>query len=192
MTRRWRSSICSGLFVLAALASPFTSEAAQSPDPKIGPTEAAPPAETSGQATETSPTVPVASTDLARIRRALDSEPAVKIDGDQLRFYMQIIARPLTFADFTKGYDFVNGPTRRGNPMTHNEFLAMVTPREMQSQVGITPRETLEFALTNWLSQVLIRKAYEDLKNARNEREVQQIRARIERELAQLKDVGVR
>ena len=71
--------------------------------------------------------------------------------------------------------------------MTHSEFLAMVTPKEMQSQVGITARETLEFAFTNWLSQSLIKRAFEEMKNAKDEREVQEIRARIERELAALR-----
>jgi hypothetical protein len=137
-------------------------------------------------------TVPITAGDLARIRRALGSEPAVRIDDSQLRFYMQILVRQPTFAEFAKGYDFVNGPTRRGNPMTHNEFLTMVTPKEMQSSVGITARETLEFALTNWLAQSLVKRAFEDLQRARDEREVQEIRDRIERELSVIKGAAAR
>lgn len=182
--RRRRPSLC--IAILAMLVFPAWIQAAQSPtadsdDSQDGST-ARP-----GQDREAAASVPVTSTDLAKIRRALDTEPAVRIDGDYVRFYVQIVAKPLTFAEFAKGYDFVNGPTRRGNPMTHNEFLAMVTPREMHSQAGITARETLEFALTNWASQTLIKKAYEEFRNARTEREVQEIRARIERELAELR-----
>jgi hypothetical protein len=62
----------------------------------------------------------------------------------------------------------------------------------MQSSLGITARETLEFALTNWLSQTLIKRAFEDLQKAKDEREVQEIRDRIERELAALRTAGER
>lgn len=176
MTRRRRFPIVGGLLILALLAS--SAEAQQT-----SPAEA-----------ETAPavTVPITPGDLARIRRALDVEPAVRIDDEQLRFYIQILAKQPSFAEFVKGYDFVNGPTRRGNPMTHNEFVAMVTPKEMQSSVGITARETLEFALTNWLGQTLIKRAFEDLQKAKDEREVQEIRDRIERELAALRSAGER
>lgn len=163
--------MCSGLLMLAALASPC---AAQAPEADA----------TDDQA---SPVVPITDADLARIRRSLDMDPAVRIADDQLRFYMQILARQPTFAEFAKGYDFKYGPTRRGNPMTHAEFLSMVTPKELSSQGGITARETLEFALTGWLAQTLVKKAFEDLQKAKTEREIQEIRDRIERELSLLK-----
>jgi hypothetical protein len=182
MTRRWRSSCVSGLLLLTLWrASPAAAEQA----PITEPTAPAVPA-------DQTVTVPITPGDLARIRRALDVEPAVKIDDEQLRFYIQILAKQPSFAEFAKGYDFRNGPTRRGNPMTHTEFLAMVTPKELQSSVGITARETLEFALTNWLSQTLIKKAFQDLQEARDEREVREIRDRIERELAALRRADAR
>jgi hypothetical protein len=176
MTRRRRFPIVGCLLTLAVLAS--SAEAQQA-----SPTE-----------TETTAavTVPITPGDLARIRRALDAEPVVRIDDEQLRFYIQILAKQPSFAEFVKGYDFVNGPTRRGNPMTHSEFVAMVTPKEMQSSVGITARETLEFALTNWLGQTLIKRAFEEIQQAKDEREIQEIRDRIERELAALKGASVR
>ncbi len=153
---------------------------AQTPLPR--PVEGEPAAPAPGQNTPAPPPV-----DVDRIRKALDASPTARIDLDQLRFFLQVLAKQPTFAEFSKGYDFKNGPTRGGNPMTHSEFLAMVTPKEMQSQVGITARETLEFAFTNWLSQSLIKRAFEEMKNAKDEREVEQIRARIERELAALR-----
>jgi len=183
MTRRWRTSIAGSLLASALLASPVL--ARQVPDSQSASTA-------TDASAEQEVTVPITAGDLARIRRALDSEPAVRIDDDQLRFYMQILVKRPTFAEFAKGYDFRHGPTRGGNPMTHNEFLAMVTPKELQSSVGITARETLEFALTNWLSQTLIKRAFEDLQKAKNEREIQEIRDRIERELAALRGAAGR
>jgi hypothetical protein len=63
----------------------------------------------------------------------------------------------------------------------------MVTPKEMNSSVGITAMETLQFAFTNWLGQSLVKKAIEDLRNAKSEHEIQEIRDRIDRELASLR-----
>jgi hypothetical protein len=162
----WRTFV-TGAALMALLTGPVHGQAPLAPAPEVA--------------------VPVSPADLARIRRALEVEPAVKIDDEQLRFYMEILVRRPTFAEFAKGYDFINGPTRGGNPMTHAEFVAMVTPKEMQSSVGITARETLEFAFTNWLAQTLIKKAFEDLQQAKDEREIQAIRDRIDRELAALK-----
>jgi hypothetical protein len=131
--------------------------------------------------------VPITNNDLARIRRALESGPALKIDDSQLRYYVQVLAKQRTFAEYVKGYDLKNGPTKGGNPMTHQEFLHMVTPREFYSSGGITAMEQLQFALTNWLGQTLVRKAIEDLQAAKSEREVDEIRDRIERELSGLR-----
>lgn len=175
MIRRWRFPMV-GLLLALVSASPALARQAPATTPQ---------AETAPE--ESTVTVPITPGDLARIRRALDTDPAVRIDDDQLRFYMQILVKRPSFAEFAKGYDFRHGPTRGGNPMTHNEFLAMVTPKELQSSVGITARETLEFALTNWLGQALIKKAFEDLQKAKDEREIQEIRDRIDRELQALK-----
>jgi hypothetical protein len=132
-------------------------------------------------------TVPITNSDLARIRQALESGPAIKIDDSQLRYYVQVLAKQRTFAEYVKGYDLRNGPTKGGNPMTHQEFLQMVTPREFYSSGGITAIEQLQFALTNWLGQTLVRRAIEELQTAKSEKEIDEIRDRIERELSALR-----
>jgi hypothetical protein len=137
--------------------------------------------------------VPVTSAELARIRRALGQPAVLKLDDRQLRFYLEVTGRqPMKFsaAEFFKGYDLINGPTPRGNPMSHQEFLDMVNPKELHSTAGITPAEMLQFAVTNWLGQSLLKKALDDVRNAKTEREVQEIRERIDRELAALRGAG--
>lgn len=132
--------------------------------------------------------LPITPGDLDRIRKALESSsPVLKIDDGQLRYYVQILAKQKTFADYVKGYDLLNGPTKGGNPMTHREFLALVTPKEFYSSGGITAWEQLQFALTNYLGQTFVKKAIEDLQHARDAREVDEIRDRIERELSALR-----
>jgi hypothetical protein len=157
---------------------------AQSPPPEAAP--ASPAAQPAAAGTDT----PITAADLERIQKALATSPSIDLDQERLRYYVRVLARQPTFAEFAKGYDFKNGPTRRGNPMTHQEFLNMVTPQDLHSSGGITALDTMQFAFTNWLGQSLVKKAIEDLRNARSEREVQEIRDRIERELAALKPPG--
>jgi len=124
---------------------------------------------------------------LDRIRKGLSQEPRLKLDENQLRFYVQVLAKLPRIEDLIGDYDLMNGPTRGGNPMTHNEFLGLVTPREMYGSAGIKPAEMLQFALVNWLGQAFVKRIVNDLRNARSEREIQEIRDRIDRELAALR-----
>ena len=131
-----------------------------------------------------------AAADLERVKAQLNRAPVLKLDDNQLRFYVEVIGKQPSIADVIGSYDLINGPTKRGAPMTHQEFLNMVTPQEFYGSQGIKSYELLQFALTNWLGQQLIKKAIEDIRSANSEREVEEIRARINRELAALKGGG--
>jgi len=63
----------------------------------------------------------------------------------------------------------------------------MVTPKELYSTAGIMPTDMLQMALTGWLIKAVIEKGVEDMKNAKTKAEVDEIRARIDRELAAIK-----
>ena len=127
---------------------------------------------------------------LERIREAIGKPPEIKIDNGQLRIYVEVIAKWPRFDELVKGYDLMNGPTARGNPMTHGEFLNMVTPRELYSSGGIKATEVLTMALVNWAGKAVISKGLEAIGNARSQKEVDEIRARIDRELAALRSAG--
>jgi hypothetical protein len=149
--------------------------------------EAAPDGKAAAEQTSATTPYPV---DIERIKEAVQRQPAVKLDDRQLRFYVLVLAKEPNFvADFAKNYDFRNGPTKRGAAMTHSEFLNMVTPRELNELLGATSGSSFamfQAALMNAGAQALIKKAMQEIREARNEREVQAIRARIERELAAL------
>jgi len=130
---------------------------------------------------------PVSEAEFRRIKEALGTKPLVSVSDDQLKFYVQVIGKQPSFAEWVKGYDLMNGPTRRGNAMTHQEFLNLVTPRDFYSSGGITATEMLTVAVTNYLGQALLKKAFEKLRNAKDEREAQEIRDRINSELAALR-----
>jgi hypothetical protein len=136
------------------------------------------------------PVAPLTDRQLNRIRQSLNQPSGLRLDERQLRFYLEIIARRPTFAEYARGYDFINGPTKRGNPMSHQEFVQMVTPKEMYSQAGITASEQIQMAITNWIGQSLIRRALDELKDAKSERDVMAIRERIDRELEALTGAG--
>jgi hypothetical protein len=167
------------------LAVPAESAAQDQPQPA---SSSQPPAQTQ------SSTAPAAAaqavTELERVKAQLNRAPMLKLDDQQLRFYVEVVAKQPSIADLIGSYDLINGPTKRGAPMTHQEFLNMVTPKELYGSGGIKAHELLQFAVTNWLGQQIIKRAIEDLKNARTESEVREIRARIDRELAALRRGG--
>jgi hypothetical protein len=154
-----------------------------------------PAAQSAAQSTPPPTTKPPSTTgpseqELARIREAVSKPPSITIDNGRLRIYMEVIAKWPSFSDMAKGYDLMNGPTKGGNPMTHAEFLSMVTPKDMIGSAGIQPTEILQFAIVNWLGQAIIKKGLEEIRNAHSQREIAEIRARIDRELAALKSGG--
>ena len=72
--------------------------------------------------------------------------------------------------------------------MTHQEFLNMVTPKELCGWIGRHRHlETLEWGLVNHLGWWAIRKLYKELSEAKDERRREEIRRQIDRELAALR-----
>lgn len=124
--------------------------------------------------------------DLDRIKAALARPNTLILTDSQVRFYVEVVEKWPSVEEMFRGVDLINGPTKRGAPMTHAEYLGMVTPKEMYGSAGIKPGELLQFAVTNWFGQMLVRKALEEIRNARDANEIQKIRDRIDRELAAL------
>ena len=125
--------------------------------------------------------------DLDRIKAALKRPNTIILTDTQVRFYVEIRARFPSVEEMFRGVDLLYGPRAGGPAMTHSEYLSMVTPRDtIASSGGIKPTEALQFAVTNWLGQMLVRKALEEINNAKSEAEVEAIRERISRELAAL------
>jgi hypothetical protein len=127
--------------------------------------------------------------DLGRISEEAQKQPAVKLDEQQLRFYVLVLAKTPKFADFIGDYDLKNGPTKGGAPMTHQEFLNMVTPKDLNLLLSSTNSSAFamfQAAVMNAAGQALLKKAVQEIRQARDEHEVQAIRERIDRELAAL------
>jgi hypothetical protein len=131
------------------------------------------------------PKDPVLPVDVEKIKKALEKPDVLVLDDSQLRFYATVTAKVPSFEDFVGDFDLRNGPVPRAG-MTHQEFLNMVTPKELYSSAGITAPEMLQFAITNWAAQQVIKKGLQEIRQARTEREIRAIRDRINRELAAL------
>jgi hypothetical protein len=182
----WMAALLLAAVTMAALPAAAFAQSTEPPPPPPPATSTPPPAGTNGAAqSATAPQIPPQNLD--RIRRGLTREPILKVDDGQIRFYMEILAKLPRIEEIIGKYDLMNGPTRRGAPMTHSEYLQMVTPREMYGNAGIKPAEMLQFALVNWLGQAFVKRVVEDLRNASSEREIQAIRDRIDRELAAIR-----
>jgi hypothetical protein len=101
-----------------------------------------------------------------------------------MMIYVEVIAKWPTFAEITKNYDLLNGPTGGGNPMSHQEFLNMVTPKEMYGSGGISAPEVLTMALVNYFGKKAITKGLKEIGETRDQKKIAEIRARIDAELA--------
>jgi hypothetical protein len=171
-------------------AVPFGPEQSSQPPPATPPPAQPPAGATTQKPADQKPSAPVSDEELDRIRKALekplDLQPKVNLNDDRLKFYLSIVAKQPSMKEILGSYDLMNGPTRRGNPMTHQEFLAMVTPKDLYGQAGIKPTEALQFAIFNVVAQAIIKKGLQEMSEAKTERELREIRDRIDRELAAL------
>ena len=107
--------------------------------------------------------------DLDRIQRALANTPRLRFDEkDQPVFRVQVFGEKPTIDDIL-GPDWATGPVKYGS-MTHQEFVAFVTPRDLQGYGGLTNTEGATIAATSfalqWTLQKAIRK-YRDTQDAR-------------------------
>jgi hypothetical protein len=173
MTSRTARASFAAAFALLSVSPAFGAPRSQEPTPRSATSQTARPI--------------VSDEALARIREGL-SQPAVKVISEsRLRFYALILAQEPTIEQIIGKYDLRYGPTRGGNPMSHQEFLNMVTPRELYGSGGIQAYELLQFSLVNWAGQAIVKRGIEALQKAQSEREVQEIRDRIDRELDALR-----
>jgi hypothetical protein len=181
----WRVCLSAAALGLLVPGSASAVPQQQSPSaPSTSSTAATPPAATPSI---TQPSAPSAQ-EVDLVKRGLSQGVFLNLKPELLRFYSRVDAKsPRTFSDYAKGYDLWNGPTKGGNPMSHQEFVNMVTPKEFYGSGGIKATELLQFAFTNWLAQTVLRRGLEELKEAKSERDAREIRERIDRELAILK-----
>jgi hypothetical protein len=122
---------------------------------------------------------------LERIQRALAKQPTLKLKTDKPVFRVEVFGRKPTIEDIL-GPDYLKGPTPAGPSMTHQEFLDMVTPKDVQGYAAFSNREGMVVAATSLALQWALQKAVHKFETARDERAREAARQEVQDALAEL------
>jgi hypothetical protein len=128
-------------------------------------------AQSKPQATSPPPTIDPADlpVSLDRIQRALADTPRLRFDAqDRPVFRVEIFGEKPTIEDIL-GPEFWKGPVKHGT-MTHQEFLAMVTPKDVQGYAAFSNEEAATVAATSFLLQWTLQKAIQQYRESQDER----------------------
>jgi hypothetical protein len=105
---------------------------------------------------------------LARIQKGLSKPHAIRLNDGRQVFRVEIFGEKPTIEDIL-GKDFLKGPVPYGG-MTHQEFLSMVTPKDVQGMAAFSNKQGMVVAATSfalqWALQAAIHK-YDDAKDSR-------------------------
>jgi len=122
---------------------------------------------------------------LARIQRALARPPAVKLEGlGKPVFRVEVFGKKPTIEDIL-GPDYLKGPVAYGG-MTHQEFLNMVTPKDVQGYAAFSNKEAMTVTATSLALQWALLKAIDKYETAKQEREREAARKEVQDALADL------
>ena len=106
---------------------------------------------------------------LDRIQQALAKTPMLRFDAkDRPVIRVEIFGEKPTIEDIL-GPDFAKGPVKYGS-MTHQEFLKMVTPEDVQGYAAFSNREGATVATTSFLLQWTLQKAIQKFRETKDER----------------------
>ena len=107
--------------------------------------------------------------DIDRIQRALANTPKLRFDKDDRPvFRIEVFGEKPTIDDIL-GPDWAKGPVPYGG-MTHQEFLDMVTPKDVQGYAAFSNKEGAVVAATSFLLQWTLQKAIAKYRNSQDER----------------------
>ena len=116
--------------------------------------------------------------DLDRIQRALANTPRLRFDEkDRPVFRVQVFGEKPTIADIL-GLDEPTRPVPHST-LTHQEFLAMVTPKDMQGYGGFTNTEGATIAATSFALQWTLQKAIRKYRETQDAREREAARKEV-------------
>lgn len=130
--------------------------------------------------------------DLAKIQQALAREPAIRMPDPVLRsstdlprFRVQIERQAPTIEEIL-GPDYLRGPVAYGG-MTHQEFLNMVTPRDVQGYAAFNNAQAVTVALTSLAMQWAVNTAIQRFQDAKTARAKEAARKEVQEALDALR-----
>lgn len=139
------------------------------------------PASTADLAQTTVDDLPVS---IDRIQRALAAPKPIELKEQHPVFRLEVFGKKPTLEDLL-GEKFWIGPTPYGG-MTHQEFLAMVTPKEAQPYAGFTGGYLVAEVGLTLAEQWALKQAMRKLRDAKEEHEREAARKEVMDALAAL------
>src|SRR4051812_42173175 len=136
-----------------------------------------------------SPSSPAATSDglpvsLDRIQRALAAPPPIDLKEQHPVFRLEIFGRKPTLEDIL-GEKYWIGPSSYGS-MTHQQFLEMVTPKELQPFGGFSGKYLVAETALTIVEQWALKSAIRKFQAALNDREREAARKEVLEALAEL------
>ena len=122
---------------------------------------------------------------LSRIQRRLARPPAIRPDAGRTIFRVEVFGRKPTI-DEILGPDWNKGPAPYGG-MTHAEFLNLVTPKDVQGYAAFDNTQGAIVAATSFALQWAVKQAYQKLRDAKTNRQMEDARKEVDDALAELR-----
>ena len=120
-----------------------------------------------------------------RIQRRLLRPRAIRPEDARPVFRVEVFGRSPTI-DEILGPDWRRGPVPAGG-MTHQEFLNLVTPKDVQGYAAFDNRQALTVAATSFAMQWALRQAVRKLDDAITEAQKEAARREVDEALAALR-----
>ena len=173
------------LLATSAVAMPRQSGPTPAASAQPAPPKASDPDETSDPAGE----LPVS---VDRIKDALSRPPAIRLDDSRAVFRVEVIGRKITIEDIL-GPDYLKGPIPAvAGGMTHQEFLDLVTPKDVQGYAAFSNGEALTVAATSFALQWALQKAIHKFQEAKADRDREAARKEVQDALAELEKARIK
>jgi hypothetical protein len=128
---------------------------------------------------------------IERIQRALSRPPAIKLKGDQSVFRVEVLGKRLTIEDILGPGYLTTGPVPRA-PITHQEFLDMVTPKDYQGYAAFSNREGAAVAASSFALKWALQKAIHKYQTAHEDRAREAARKEVQDALIELEKARVK
>jgi len=132
---------------------------------------------------------------LDRIRDKLSNPPTIKIEQQPFVFRVEVLGRKLSIEDIL-GPDYLKGPMpAMAGGMTHQEFLDLVTPKDVQGYAAFNNREAATVAATSFafaLAVQAVEKAMHKYAEAKKEREREAARKEVQEALEELEQARIK
>jgi len=125
-----------------------------------------------------------------RIRQKLSEPPAIKVKTQGTVFRVEVLGKKPTIEDIL-GPDYLKGPVPASGGMTHQEFLDLVTPKDVQGYAAFNNKEAATVAATSFALQWALQAAIHKFQEAKADREREAARKEVQDALAELEKARI-